>query len=69
MNFTEKCLKGLEKPENIDDYIKAWERCATDVELHKFLGLDESDYNEWLTNPDYLYLKIRLERKNELSTM
>lgn len=60
--FFQKCLRGEEDPESIDDVVAQWhEGPETDEPLHRFLGMTWDEYNVWATQPSQLY-KLLFER-------
>jgi hypothetical protein len=53
-NFVELCLKGERLPEEVDDYVDAWHDGASELPLHKFLGMTPSEYNLWVIDGEVL---------------
>lgn len=60
--FIEKCLRGDESPEDIDDYVDQWHEGAFDQPLHTFLGMTPQEYSAWLTRPDTLSTILNARR-------
>lgn len=60
--FIEKCLRGDESPETIDDYVDQWHEGASDQPLHAFLGMSREEYGAWVANPDALLLLLNARR-------
>ena len=52
--FIEKCLRGDESPDAIDDYVDQWHENALDQPLHAFLGMTREEYGTWVERPDTL---------------
>ena len=61
--FLELCCKGLENPDNVDDYVKVWHNKDTDLELYEYLGFTEKEYCKWLIDDSYIF-KIIIARRN-----
>ena len=52
--FIEKCLRGDESPDAIDDYVDQWHEGAVDQPLHAFLGMTHEEYGAWVERPGSL---------------
>jgi len=53
--FVDAVLAGLASPDQVDDWIERWHTTDTgDVELHDFLGLDETEMESWLQSGETL---------------
>ena len=47
--FVDAVLAGRATADDVDDWIEKWHTTDTgDVELHEFLGLNESDMEAWV---------------------
>ncbi len=61
-SFVQKCLRGDESPEAIDDYVEQWHALPESTqELHEFLGMRTDEYAVWMVHPSRLY-QILFER-------
>lgn len=61
-SFFQKCLRGDERPEAIDDYVEKWHALPeSNQELHEFLGMRADEYAAWVVQPSRLY-RILFER-------
>ena len=47
--FKEKYLAGQLEPEEIDDYVEAWNNSDDERTLAKFLGLDAEEEDVWIS--------------------
>lgn len=61
-NFVQDCLSGYTTPDKIDDYVSTWHKSSSTEGLREFLGFTETEYAEWLINPNIL-LDILCRRK------
>lgn len=52
--FLMKCINNEEDINNIDDYIDEWHKSKNNEDLHQFLGLTLSEYEQYLKNEDSL---------------
>ncbi|MFZ9843036.1 MAG: hypothetical protein ACO3EQ_01725 [Ilumatobacteraceae bacterium] len=53
--FVDAVLAGLASPDQVDDWIEKWHTTDTgDIELHDFLGLDETEMESWLQSGETL---------------
>ncbi|MFZ9730153.1 MAG: hypothetical protein ACO3CX_00840 [Ilumatobacteraceae bacterium] len=53
--FVDAVLAGLASPDQVDDWIERWHTTDTgDIELHDFLGLDETEMESWLQSGETL---------------
>jgi hypothetical protein len=69
IKFIEKCLLGLEKIENIDNYIDEWhEYINNDEELYDFLGMKLNEFENYLKNNDSIS-NIIDDRKKSLEIL
>jgi hypothetical protein len=53
--FVDAVLAGLASPDQVDDWIERWHTTETgDIELHDFLGLNETEMESWLQSGETL---------------
>jgi hypothetical protein len=53
--FVDAVLAGLASPDQVDDWIERWHTTDTgDIELHDFLGLNETEMESWLQSGETL---------------
>jgi hypothetical protein len=53
-NFIEQCLAGRVLPEDIDDFVDSWHDGDSELPLHQYLGMSESEYSLWVADPNVL---------------
>ena len=64
MDYVDLVLEGLATIDEIDYYIEKWhEDKSVECELYDYLGMTESEYFDWVRDPDYIH-EILLRRKN-----
>ena len=44
-SFISQCLKGMTRPEFVDDFIEMWHRSQSKTPLFEYLGMRLSEYN------------------------
>lgn len=64
--FIEDCLSGIATIDDIDSYIKYWHTHNTGNTFREFLGLTDSEYNEYLKSNDNVLNDFITQRKVEL---
>lgn len=64
--FIDDCLSGIATIADIDSYIEYWHTHSTENSLREFLGLTESEYNEYLKSDDTVLNDFITHRKVEL---
>lgn len=64
--FINDCLSGIATIDDIDSYIEYWHTHNTGNTLREFLGLTESEYNEYLKSDDTVLNDFIIQRKVEL---
>nr|VFJ74579.1 MAG: hypothetical protein BECKFW1821C_GA0114237_10643 [Candidatus Kentron sp. FW] len=57
-NFIEKCLSGDARQEDIDDFVEQWHEGDGGLPLNEYLGMTETEYSLWVTNPETLSIVI-----------
>ena len=64
-SFVQMCLRGDRLPEEIDDYVDAWNDMPPGAPLHEFLGMTRDEYNLWVVDPDVLPFILDAHRTGE----
>jgi hypothetical protein len=56
MTFVEKCVNGLVKLEEVDDYVEEWHRNSEHhhESLREFLGMTQKEFGRWLREAEAL---------------
>ena len=54
MTFIQKCVKGLAKVDEVDDYVEEWHFGHFDISLSEFLGMTDEEYGRWMVNGSIL---------------
>ena len=49
--FVLRCLAGLEKPEDIDDWVEGWHNELDPGSLAGWLGMTDEEYARWVSDP------------------
>ena len=63
--FFQKCLRGDEAPEAIDQYVEQWHVKGDDTTpLHRFLGMTQLEYAAWVGDPGVLYKLLFLRLRD-----
>ncbi len=52
--FIEQCISGDVLTDEIDDFIDSWHSGPDSQPLHKYLGMTESEYALWVSDPALL---------------
>ena len=53
-NFIEECIDGKASVEDVDYYVAMWHESKSTKSLARYLGMDNVEYNAWLTDPNIL---------------
>lgn len=60
--FMDRCLAGLDDPENVDDFVDAWGDSTDPRELHEALGMTTLEYSAFVRNEDALPFILQARR-------
>ena len=63
-NFMVDCLNRNAKTSDIDRYVEYWHSHETGNSLKEFLGMSDSEYEQWAKNSDAVIEHFITERKN-----
>jgi NTP pyrophosphatase (non-canonical NTP hydrolase) len=53
-DFVYLCLNGRAHPDDIDDFVEAWNMGEFEGDLSEYLGITEKEFARWVENPSKL---------------
>ena len=65
-NFIEDCLTEGVLLEEIDDYVEYWHSNNVNISLEEFLGMNDSEYEDWLIKGDDVIRDVLYCRRHDI---
>ena len=62
--FIDKCLRGEAAIDEVDDFVDQWHSSESDAGIETFLGMTETEYEQWMRDPDALASIVQSRREN-----
>jgi DNA-directed RNA polymerase specialized sigma subunit len=56
--YMDRLLDGRALLDDIDEYVEAWHRDPSNLELHEYLGMSWEEYSLWVEQPSALRLLV-----------